>query len=126
MAMFLFERIRADDVALVVLVQLGLTVLESPDDIFNGFGDNGIPPDECSNPPVANRSFEYNKFIFDERETPEVGRVILAEASGDALAQFQRAHEERCRSYAAGLRDVYRLAARWPDDPFWSARAGPA
>ena len=43
------------------------------DDIFNGFGDKGIPPDECSNPPVANRSFEDNKFIFDERETPEDG-----------------------------------------------------
>jgi CxxC motif-containing protein (DUF1111 family) len=43
------------------------------DDIFNGFGDKGIPPDECSNPPVPNRSFEDNKFIFDERETPEDG-----------------------------------------------------
>lgn len=43
------------------------------DDLFNGFGDKGIPPDECSNPPVANRSFEDNKFIFDERETPDDG-----------------------------------------------------
>jgi len=43
------------------------------DDIFNGFGDKGRPVDECSNPPVANRSFEDNKFIFDERETPEDG-----------------------------------------------------
>jgi CxxC motif-containing protein (DUF1111 family) len=43
------------------------------DDIFNGFGDKGNPVDECSNPPVANRSFEDNKFIFDERETPEDG-----------------------------------------------------
>jgi CxxC motif-containing protein (DUF1111 family) len=43
------------------------------DDIFNGFGDKGSPVDECSNPPVANRSFEDNKFIFDERETAEDG-----------------------------------------------------
>jgi CxxC motif-containing protein (DUF1111 family) len=43
------------------------------DDIFNGLGVKGVPPDECSNPPVANRSFEDNKFIFDERETPEDG-----------------------------------------------------
>src|SRR5262245_25695036 len=43
------------------------------DDIFNGFGDKGRPVNECSNPPVANRSFEDNKFIFDEIETPEDG-----------------------------------------------------
>ncbi len=39
------------------------------DDIFNGFGVKGTPPNECTNPPVANRSFEDNKFIFEERET---------------------------------------------------------
>ena len=43
------------------------------DDLFNGFGDKGSTVDECSNPPVANRSFEDNKFIFDERETVEDG-----------------------------------------------------
>ncbi|GAB2614493.1 SLC13 family permease [Novilysobacter erysipheiresistens] len=42
MAMFLFERIRADVVALVVLVLLGLSGLVSPDEIFNGFSSNAV------------------------------------------------------------------------------------
>ncbi len=53
----------------------------------------------------------------------EAARVLLAGNTGEALAEFQRDHDGRCRSYAAGLRDAYRLAARWPDDPFWSSRA---
>jgi CxxC motif-containing protein (DUF1111 family) len=43
------------------------------DDVFNGFGVKGMRPDECTNPPVANRSFEDNKFIFEERETADDG-----------------------------------------------------
>jgi CxxC motif-containing protein (DUF1111 family) len=44
------------------------------DDLFNGLGVRGTPIDECvSGPPVANRSFEDNKFIFEERETAEDG-----------------------------------------------------
>jgi CxxC motif-containing protein (DUF1111 family) len=43
------------------------------DDLFNGFGDRGTPVDECEGPPVPNRSFEDNKFIFEERETVEDG-----------------------------------------------------
>ncbi|MGQ4584368.1 SLC13 family permease [Lysobacter sp. F60174L2] len=42
MAMFLFERIRADVVALVVLVLLGLSGLVAPDQIFNGFSSNAV------------------------------------------------------------------------------------
>ncbi|RNF85948.1 SLC13 family permease [Montanilutibacter psychrotolerans] len=42
MAMFLFERIRADVVALVVLVLLGLSGLVEPDEIFNGFSSNAV------------------------------------------------------------------------------------
>src|SRR3546814_20845608 len=42
MAMFLFERIRADVVALVVLVLLGLSGLVSPDEIFHGFSSNAV------------------------------------------------------------------------------------
>ena len=42
MAMFLFERIRADVVALVVLVLLGLTGLVAPEDLFNGFSGNAV------------------------------------------------------------------------------------
>jgi CxxC motif-containing protein (DUF1111 family) len=43
------------------------------DDLFNGLGPRGTPIDECEGEPVPNRSFEDNKFIFDERETPEDG-----------------------------------------------------
>lgn len=42
MVLFLFERVRADVVALVVLVLLGLTGLVQADDIFNGFSSNAV------------------------------------------------------------------------------------
>jgi di/tricarboxylate transporter len=42
MVLFLFERIRADVVALVVLVMLGLTGLVAPEDLFNGFSGNAV------------------------------------------------------------------------------------
>ncbi|MFT3761159.1 MAG: SLC13 family permease [Pseudoxanthomonas sp.] len=42
MAMFLFERIRADLVALVVLVVLGLSGLIAPEEIFGGFSGNAV------------------------------------------------------------------------------------
>jgi di/tricarboxylate transporter len=42
MVLFFFERIRADLVALVVLVVLGLTGLVAPEDIFNGFSSNAV------------------------------------------------------------------------------------
>ncbi|MDQ3617134.1 MAG: SLC13 family permease [Pseudomonadota bacterium] len=42
MVMFLFERIRADVVALVVLVLLGLSGLVAPEQIFNGFSSNAV------------------------------------------------------------------------------------
>ncbi|NLA68777.1 MAG: SLC13 family permease [Gammaproteobacteria bacterium] len=42
MVLFLFERVRADLVALVVLVVLGLTGLVAPEDIFNGFSSNAV------------------------------------------------------------------------------------
>ncbi|MEG3191920.1 SLC13 family permease [Lysobacter sp. D1-1-M9] len=42
MVMFLFERIRADVVALVVLVLLGLSGLVAPEEIFNGFSTNAV------------------------------------------------------------------------------------
>src|SRR5215208_5875919 len=45
------------------------------DDLHNGFTPKGgVPPiDECDNPPVANRSFEDNKFIFAEVEVLDDG-----------------------------------------------------
>ncbi|GAB3342298.1 SLC13 family permease [Marilutibacter aestuarii] len=42
MVMFLFERIRADVVALVVLVLLGLSGLVAPDELFNGFSGQAV------------------------------------------------------------------------------------
>ena len=42
MVMFLFERIRADVVALVVLVLLGLSGLVEPDLLFSGFSGNAV------------------------------------------------------------------------------------
>ncbi|MEW6732671.1 MAG: di-heme oxidoredictase family protein [Acidobacteriota bacterium] len=43
------------------------------DDLHNGLGPKGTPPDECTNPPVPDRSFEDNKFIFSEVETIDDG-----------------------------------------------------
>jgi CxxC motif-containing protein (DUF1111 family) len=43
------------------------------DDLHNGFGAKGTPVDECVADPVPNRSFEDNKFIFEEIETPDDG-----------------------------------------------------
>ena len=50
------------------------------DDLFNGFGVKGLPPDDCdpNNQPVAptaraNGRFEHNKFIFEEEETIDDG-----------------------------------------------------
>ncbi len=42
MVMFVFERIRADVVALVVLVLLGLSGLVEADELFNGFSGNAV------------------------------------------------------------------------------------
>jgi di/tricarboxylate transporter len=42
MVMFMFERIRADVVALVVLMLLGLTRLVAPESLFNGFSSNAV------------------------------------------------------------------------------------
>lgn len=42
MVLFLFERIRPDLVALVVMVLLGLTGLVSADNLFNGFSSNAV------------------------------------------------------------------------------------
>src|SRR5262245_40027504 len=43
------------------------------DDLHNGFGPKGTPVDECVAEPVPGASFEDNKFIFDELETPADG-----------------------------------------------------
>jgi CxxC motif-containing protein (DUF1111 family) len=48
-------------------------LVRDTDDLFNGFGVKGSPIDECVAAPVANRSFEDNKFIFNENETVDDG-----------------------------------------------------
>src|SRR3546814_5592954 len=42
MLLFLVDRVRADVVALVVLVVLGLTGLVAPEDSFSGFSSNAV------------------------------------------------------------------------------------
>lgn len=42
MAMFVWERIRADVVALIVLVVLGTTGLIPPEELFGGFSGNAV------------------------------------------------------------------------------------
>jgi hypothetical protein len=54
------------------------------DDLFNGFGDRGVPIYECAGEPVPNRSFEDNKFIFDELESPDDGLGPTYNAPGCA------------------------------------------
>src|SRR5262245_14717555 len=54
------------------------------DDLFNGFGNKGVPIDECVGEPVPNRSYLDNKFIFDELESPEDGLGPTYNAPGCA------------------------------------------
>jgi CxxC motif-containing protein (DUF1111 family) len=54
------------------------------DDLYNGFGARGAPVDECAGEPVPNRSFEDNKFIFDELESTEDGLGPTYNAAGCA------------------------------------------
>ncbi|MCD9047706.1 SLC13 family permease [Luteimonas sp. MHLX1A] len=42
MVLFVFQRVRADLVALVILVLLGLTGQVAPEDVFNGFSSNAV------------------------------------------------------------------------------------
>src|SRR5215510_2242968 len=60
-------------------------LVRDTDDLFNGFGAKGSPIDECVAPPVANRSFEDNKFIFNEIETVDdgLGPTYNAPGCGD-------------------------------------------
>jgi len=55
------------------------------DDLFNGFGTKGSPIDECAGEPVPGRSFEDNKFIFNEIETVDdgLGPTYNAPGCGD-------------------------------------------
>src|SRR5262245_29969549 len=52
------------------------------DELFNGFGTKGTPVDECVADPVPLRSFEDNKFIFNENEGVEDGLGPVYNAPG--------------------------------------------
>src|SRR5215475_11486676 len=52
------------------------------DDLHNGFGAKGTPIDECVADPVPLRSFEDNKFIFNEIETVDDGLGPVYNAPG--------------------------------------------
>jgi len=52
------------------------------DELFNGFGTKGAPIDECVADPVPLRSFEDNKFIFNENEGVEDGLGPVYNAPG--------------------------------------------
>jgi CxxC motif-containing protein (DUF1111 family) len=60
-------------------------LVRATDDLFNGFGAKGAPIDECVAEPVPGRSFEDNKFIFNEIESVEdgLGPTYNAPGCGD-------------------------------------------
>jgi len=60
-------------------------LVRATDDLFNGFGTKGSPIDECVAAPVPGRSFEDNKFIFNEIETVAdgLGPTYNAPSCGD-------------------------------------------
>jgi CxxC motif-containing protein (DUF1111 family) len=80
------------------------------DDLHNGFGAKGSPIDECAGEPVPLRSFEDNKFIFNEIETVEdgLGPVFNAPGCGDCHAQsdlggISQIRELRAGNFAGGV-----------------------
>src|SRR5262245_33440888 len=52
------------------------------DDLFNGFGAKGSPIDECVADPGPLRSFEDNKFIFNDIQPGDAGLGPLYNAPG--------------------------------------------
>src|SRR5215510_15099521 len=80
------------------------------DDLFNGFGTKGAPIDECAGEPVPGRSFEDNKFIYNEIETVEdgLGPVYNAPGCGDChensdVGGFSQMRELRAGRFAGGV-----------------------
>lgn len=80
------------------------------DDLHNGFGAKGTPIDECAGEPVPLRSFEDNRFIFNEIETVEdgLGPVFNAPGCGDChahpdLGGISQMRELRAGNFANGV-----------------------
>src|SRR5262249_5657392 len=85
-------------------------LVRATDDLFNGFGAKGTPIDECVGEPVPNRSFEDNKFIFNEIETVEdgLGPVYNAPGCGDChdnsdVGGISQIRELRAGTFAGGI-----------------------
>ena len=74
------------------------------DDLFNGFGAKGTPIDECDGEPVPNRSFEDNKFIFNELESTEdgLGPTYNAPGCGDCHQNPESGGISQMRELRAG------------------------
>jgi CxxC motif-containing protein (DUF1111 family) len=74
------------------------------DDLFNGFGVKGAPIDECDGEPVPNRSFEDNKFIFNELESTEdgLGPTYNAPGCGDCHQNPESGGISQMRELRAG------------------------
>jgi CxxC motif-containing protein (DUF1111 family) len=85
-------------------------MVRATDDLFNGFGAKGSPIDECAGEPVPGRSFEDNKFIFNEIETVEdgLGPVYNAGGCGDChdsadIGGISQLRELRAGRFANGV-----------------------
>jgi len=78
-------------------------------DLFNGLGPLGNPIDECTNPPVASRSFRDNKAIFEERE--DVGDGLGPTYNDVSCAACHQApvtgHISQINELRAGGRDIF-------------------
>jgi len=74
------------------------------DELFNGFGTKGAPIDECVAEPVPGRSFEDNKFIFNEIETVEdgLGPTYNAPGCGDCHDNSDFGGASQMRELRAG------------------------
>jgi CxxC motif-containing protein (DUF1111 family) len=85
-------------------------MVRATDDLFNGLGAKGTPIDECAGEPVPNRSFEDNKFIFNEIESVEdgLGPVYNAPGCGDChdnsdIGGISQIRELRAGRFAGGV-----------------------
>src|SRR5262247_2139411 len=74
------------------------------DDLFNGFGAKGAPIDECAGEPVPGRSFEDNKFIYNEIETVDdgLGPTYNAPGCGDCHDTPDFGGQSQMRELRAG------------------------
>ncbi|MEK6407723.1 MAG: di-heme oxidoredictase family protein [Acidobacteriota bacterium] len=78
-------------------------------DLFNNFGTLGNPIDECTNPPVASRSFRDNKAIFEEREVVDdgLGPTYNAEACSTCHQAPVTGHVSQVNEFRVGSTDIF-------------------